>query len=395
MAKSEKKKSLAFFPWLNVPEDIKLCGIELKKYERGLLPFGKGTSGQNNCDKILSHYIDNTGNPVSSAVILKLATKRADAYLDEEERNFLFEAAQIITFAGLSAREFFGVGLTYWNADHFYLVIHQFTDDPEGVTIATRRRDGQTIRYYSFKTFSERVPPHVNIGTTCEIDVRLANALLNLREKESNEWISLWDAIFFFNRANTDSYEIPPQQEVVMILGVFQRLLEHLLEQRAREEELAKKFVSTIGSFGALPAEKKQRLLRYQREKVPTVREAWFRDFYRLRNALAHGKTQSNAPLAWTIEEHLLLASFIFPLFVKKVLRGWGVYRLTECDEICIEVFDELAIDPFGRIKSNNNIESWRWNKVIAHKNGKKLSRRLQRLLGKGWGKSGRGAPNH
>ena len=124
MAKSEKKKSLAFFPWLNVPEDIKLCGIELKKYERELLPFGKGTSGQNNCDKILSHYIDNTGNPVSSAVILKLATKRADAYLDGEERNFLFEAAQIITFAGLSAREFFGFGLTYWNADHFYLVFH-------------------------------------------------------------------------------------------------------------------------------------------------------------------------------------------------------------------------------------------------------------------------------
>jgi len=288
------------------------------------LPFGKGTTGQKNCDKIFSHYIHKTGRPVSSATILKMETKETDAYLNEKERNFLFEAAQIITFAGLAKREFFDY-VNYWNADHFYFVIHQFTDDPEGVTTSTRRRDGQTTTYYSYNIFSERIPAHVNVMATCKIDTDLVNALLRLRKDHPDKWTRFSDAIFFFNHANTDSFAILPQQEVVMLLGAFQRLVDC---RSAKEDELTKKFVFIMGSTGALPLMKSTRSLKQYQKRASTIREAWIRDFYRLRGDLAHGKTRSGRPLAWTMDEHLLLASFVFPLIVKKFCKITNFTRL-------------------------------------------------------------------
>ena len=288
------------------------------------MPFGKGTTGQKNCDKIFSHYIHKTGRPVSSATILKMETKETDAYLNEKERNFLFEAAQIITFAGLAKREFFDY-VNYWNADHFYFVIHQFTDDPEGVTTSTRRRDGQTTTYYSYNIFSERIPAHVNVMATCKIDTDLVNALLRLRKDHPDKWTRFSDAIFFFNHANTDSFAILPQQEVVMLLGAFQRLVDC---RSAKEDELTKKFVFIMGSTGALPLMKSTRSLKQYQKRASTIREAWIRDFYRLRGDLAHGKTRSGRPLAWTMDEHLLLASFVFPLIVKKFCKITNFTRL-------------------------------------------------------------------
>ncbi len=368
------KKNLAFFPWLNITGDIELHSVELKRYERGSLPFGKNTRKQNACDEAFSHYKDRTGEPISFATILKLKFKEADIYLSEDDRNFLREAAQIIAFSGLSERKFFVPG-HYWNADNFHFVILEFTDTSKGFTVVLRRRYGQVGRFYSPKLFSETVPAHVNNATECKIDVELANALLKLREekkkKNSKEWKRFLDVIFFYNLANTDNPSIIPQQEVVMLLWAFQRLLgcEH-----ADWKELVKEFASKISFVGeGLPLGKSKRPLEwYRKKKVLTIREVWIMDFYRLRGEFAHGKTEDekppSEPLAWTMDEHLLLASFIFPLLLKVVLNNHGFYALTECDRAYIRAFDELTHDPFGRVKTEDEPESWWWNKVITDK---------------------------
>ena len=73
----------------------------------------------------------------------------------------------------------------------------------------------------------------------------------------------------------------------------------------------------------------------------------WIRDAFILRGSFAHGRKRSSGGWrGWTLDEHLLLASFAFQLILKVVLADRGLYQLTDADETALEALERLAATP-------------------------------------------------
>lgn len=102
--------------------------------------------------------------------------------INEDEREFLFSFAEILTFSGLSKREFFGFGFGYCNRDDFSFIIQGFTKDSDGVTMVTRRRDGSIKSFISSDVYKVTMPFNIT-SNEVEIDINLTQALLRIQRK--------------------------------------------------------------------------------------------------------------------------------------------------------------------------------------------------------------------
>lgn len=371
---------LAFFPWLKLnkdDEEIDLEKVKLIPYIKGKLP-GKGRNEvQLTCDKIFEPYIVSIIKPtedsptqlesINDCTILLLKDKELFQDYDEDEKTFLFSIAEIIAFSGISKREYFVGNLGFYcNRDDFTFIILGFRENPAGVQIATRRRDGKMTSYISEDVYKVLRPHNIKYGfLPVKFDIPLIKSLLIAQEKLDGEnWSLFADAIFHFNRANTDSDQITQHQEVVLIISAFERLLDC---NRGKENELVKKFLDTFKPEENLYITKSTRTKDSKsKNSNETLRERWMRDFFRLRGEYAHGKKTSKKNAIWKTHEHLLLGSYLFPLVVKCKLKKDGFYTLSEEDTCDINVFEGLAnADLFTNTQKWNDI---RWNSCFKQK---------------------------
>lgn len=114
--------------------------------------------------------------------------------------------------------------------------------------------------------------------------------------------------------------------------------------RECNHEDLADKFEGNLEPSSDVPCATCTRLETARKKfKRGTIREQWILDLYNLRNDLAHGKVAQRYPSIWTLHEHLLLASFAFPLVVKSRLAAIGVYSMTERDQCYIDSLEHLA----------------------------------------------------
>ena len=326
---------LAFFPWLKIKEDIKIGDIKLHKFKLSEENTNKDRF-QNTCEKVVKHYYMHTNHIIDECTLLFINKKDDFDDFNEEEVDFLFSFSEILAFSGLSKREYFGLGFNYWNSDNFTLVIQGFDEKSDGVTIVTKRRDGSTKAYVNGDAFKVNMPSHVN-NAVVTIDTTLVKSLLDFQESSGADGIFLTDALFFFNRANTDDNLISEYQEIVMMVSAFQRVLGC---RTAKENELIDKFISTYNPKSDFNINQSKRIKNIS---MP-LRKAWLKDFYQLRNDYAHGKRISGRPRIWTPQEHLLLGAYSFPLLVK-ILLGEKYYNLSEddTDDIAIKlIFDQI-----------------------------------------------------
>jgi hypothetical protein len=79
--------------------------------------------------------------------------------------------------------------------------------------------------------------------------------------------------------------------------------------------------------------------------KLATLREIWLRDLCNLRGNVAHGKIGAQYSPIWSIRNHLLLASHVFPLLLKAFLAQKGSYTLTAGDQFEIDHFELRACE--------------------------------------------------
>jgi len=355
---------LAFFPWLRLNTrklKLKIGDIILLRFDRkNRLPFRCVRGVQGICDKVLESYISENGSPVAECSLVSLRGKKILEDIEEKEINYLYSVVEVITFSGLAKRELFSsTGLGYCNTDDFAFFVHRFSnnDDPSLRAITSRRRDGSTTSFATPGVHKIKKPFHTNPYSFfgVELDTTLAQALLEAQERLQVEtWLRYSDAIFNFNRANTDSPAISEHQEVVMTIGAFQRLL----DSGHKENELVRKFQGIFQPSKDLDTKSSRRIGNCDRHgKDMTLRETWLRDFCHMRADYAHGRTKSNRPSLWTAREHLLLGSYIFPLLVKCLLSNDGLYKLTSSDGCGINAFEKLAdSDFFGDRKQWNQI---------------------------------------
>lgn len=359
---------LAFLPWLTLSKKayIALHGFELLPYVRGRLPADKDPDLQRALDLVLEPYMDQTNHSVKSATILRLSTHGIINDLTADERDELFAFTELLALAGLASRDFFGHGFPYVNRDDFMLIIQSFSDPAGGVAYDARRRDGSTKGYIPRGSYRVQAPLYVNDSTLAEPDMALLDSLLGFRAQ--NEWPQYWEAILMFNHANTDSSQVPDHQEAVMMVGAFEMLLGL---RSGKEHELAEAFHHGFSPQRDLTVDKCARLssppaLLERYKKNRSVREAWIRDFFRMRGALSHGATKPQAPSAWSLREHLLLGAYAFPQLVKLALASRKFYVLTKDDRFDVEVFEELVCSPnlFAQVSGRGQAKEWPWDQI-------------------------------
>ncbi len=358
---------LAFFPWLKIAEDVECDDFKLIRYERGRLPGPVGSEMQKICDRLLQPFVeryydsDDNDCPVANATICLLKNKDLFDDYDESDRENLFEIAEVVAFCGLAKREYFqGFFDNYHNADSYHLVMQGFEGSDGGSCIITRRRDGSNKDLRSKDTYKVSRPFNVGCNNTIKLDISLMNALIKALEDEKLS-LACADAIFSFNKANTDSSLMTEYHEMVFMLSAMQRLF----NCNYKEDNTAKAFMSLMDSYSKLKVSNSDRLKGHQKQ-TRTISEAWLRDFFQLRGHFAHGKRVSQQKHYWTLKEHLLFASYIIPLLAKQKLSNEGYYSLTDDDLSQLRTFEKLLDeDVFKKISKECEQQCFEWNRVV------------------------------
>ena len=252
---------------------------------------------------------------------------------------------ELVAFSGLAKREFFAGHINYTNRDNFILAVQSFKqiDPNSGTVIVVRRRDGSCDNRLSQSAADPLPGPRAGVLSSDILDVTLLKVLVTARkELKPEDWERYYESIWWFNKANTDSAQVTPQEEVVFSVSAIERLLDI---RTGVLEDLVPPFLELVNPSESVSIDKCTRSLGRLRGKVKSssIREAWLRDLVILRHKHAHGMKAPGYHPCWSIEEHLLLASYIFPLMVKRMLHRNLLYWPTSEDEVDINAFESLA----------------------------------------------------
>lgn len=375
---------LCFFPWLHLNEPIDGAGLEVIPLRRGESSERLTPEEREAVELILEPYLERSGDPASRFVVVRLEGTSLLDDLDEEQRREVFDFAELLAFSSMATREFFpytGVG-SYSNRTHFQVFVQRFEEPGAGIGIETRRRDGRNKTGSATGSYRFQKPDHVVATSDVLVDGALLSALMASADGEW--WPRVWEGILGFNLANSDSHELRPSVELVLLNGAFERVL----IGHGKEDELVKALTSVIApTEDRMPADCPRlasALAAGRFVDAGSVREAWMRDLFRSRNDLAHGKSSASYPASWAVDEHLLLGSFLYPRVVKVILATKEKYELTEHDLASIDAFERLACeDLFVEPPDDGDgmPGQWSWNRVMKEIDSERLNMKVVAYL--------------
>jgi hypothetical protein len=338
--------TVAILPWLNLRQPITVGDYTLTPVQSG--HFADSAEAQVVARSVVAHY-ETHKHVVHNPAILHFAGRPLTADLSTNEETTLFDFVELVAFAGLASRSFFDCRNTYCNRDQFYLAVFHINrpDGDSGLRYTVRRRDRSVTIGADRLVYRVYRPSHVGVHFDYSPAVPLLNAVLSATSHE--EWPRLFEAILNFNLANTDSPALHRASELVLHVSAFQRLLDsgsnHNALQSALNRHLAPSRNLALASAADTPAEwiAQQASAKGFRPEIVNVRDAWLRDLVSLRDNAAHGKLTDAYKPIWTIDNHLLLSAYLFPLLIKSGLGSLGHYVLTGDDHFDLDVFEQLA----------------------------------------------------
>lgn len=360
---------IAFFPWVHIDEPLIVGRLRLLPYARGRLPGDGPKVAQKDIDAVLRAYAVRKNQVVQKATLLELGTWRLGQ--DASRRvDPLFTARELIAFSALAERQLFGQ-FSYCNFDTYALTIQRYHAGSAGAfSFFTRRRDGGTNQLWDTKEFTFLKPLHVEFDAKIKIDRSLVAALL----KADNADKLPLEAIIEFNRANTDSQDVPSHTEVVMTKSA----LEFLFGIGEKRDELVRALNAVIPLRN--PPWPNGPLRKKWQTKFPKAArplEAWGREFCDLRGGAAHGQRRGGDRFIWSERAHLAFASILFPLLVKQRLAGDGFMELQERDAVHLELIEAyLMHNPFIARRRKRPPREHPWRRIYSERILGELMRR-------------------
>ena len=329
-------------PWVYTRYATDMGKVRLLPYVRGSKPGTVGKITQTMFDAVLGRYAnkaylpsDSMATSVQDATIVQWIDEEFGIELSDREISERMSVVQLLVFCAVSNRTYDALG-RYCNSDGVTVFGQKFdAQRPLAMSYVTRRRDGGTNHMVSDDHVRPLFlrPSHVAEPLIVEFDLPLFIAL----QKVSDDGLKalLYDAVSLFNRANTDVSEMPDGAELVLLRAAY----ETLLKSGHNKEELKQKFIDHFseglvsaswdaGSFTKANWENRWSCTAV----VQTPLQMWIDDFCAARNASAHGTTSARKydPPIWSIHNHLMFASWLFPFMLKKILEVADVYQLSE-----------------------------------------------------------------
>jgi hypothetical protein len=308
-------------------------------------------------DAVLHAYAERPKHRVRDATIVELDDWKSGSEPTESILQRLRSAIDAFAFGALAHRRFFG-NVGYCCADNFALIVQRFSSTDLGhYAYSTRRRDGGTTNVWSSNEFAFQKPLHVHHPMGLGWDAMLLAMLLKTTQEH---WL---DAIIEFNRANTDSPDVPIHVEMVMMKSAFERLLE--IDQNVNS------FVRALAArVGALQADVSVAgpLTTRWTDARPTAKrplDAWAKEFCARRGSAAHGGKRKAAHYVWSEHAHLAFAAVLFPLLLRKVAADAGEYALTDTEVERLRRVDQyVVVDPFLPAYLPPKTTAHPWNRI-------------------------------
>ncbi len=354
--------AIAFFPWVTVRETLIVGPLRLIPYERNHTPADGPHVTQADIDGVLKAYAVRKSVVVKTATLMEIGVWQLGQDADEETRRHLFRARELVAFTALAERKLFRGHMDYCNFDTYAFVIQNYQPGNSGAfSFTTRHRDGDASRMWRSEEFAFVMPLHVDSNATMKLDEALLAALLKADEADKLPY----GAIVEFDRANTDSEDVPTHIEIVLTKSAFEYFFD--IPQNVTEfvDELRKAIPDRDPSTkfdGPLAQRWKD-----ARPKATRPLEAWAREFCDVRGGAAHGKPRDGSRFVWSEEAHLAFTSILFPLLIKQRLANEGFLTIKERDALELAwIEDYLMHDPFAPRPRDDNHEH-PWSAVYSH----------------------------
>lgn len=339
--------TIFFMPWVHTRDAIELGDVRLLPYTRGSKPGTVGKVTQAMFDAVLGRYADKAYLPsdsmatsVRDATIVEWKGEEFGLELSDDQISERMSIVQLLAFCAVSNRTYDALA-RYCNSDGVAVFGQKFDSQrPLALSYGTRRRDGGTNHMVSEDHARPLFlrPPHVSDPLIVEFDVSL---FISLRKVlDADQMAVIHDAVSLFNRANTDASEVPDSVELVMLRAAYETLLQSGFKAADLKQKLVDHLKEELvepdwesGSFT-----KSDWVNRWPgKNEDQTPLEMWVDDFCAARNASAHGinLAKPHQPPIWSIHNHLMFASWLFPLLVKKILETAGLYELDVDERDC------------------------------------------------------------
>jgi hypothetical protein len=352
-------RGIAFLPWLTLDAERLLSRFRL-------VPYGIGRSNDvvsliphAHIDQALRFYRDSRRKPIQRCSLVAFADRAIGAELSETDVQEIFIFGELLAFSALAKRRFFQNGFGYVSRDQYVLVVQQLPEQFSGsIALTYRRRDGGITHGIGADDYPIPIPPHVGEQAPLTYDDRLLGGLLKAwTELSARDWQRSYEAVNAFNLANTDSEAVPEHMELVLLHGAFERAMG---VKGGDTNDFVAKLSACFQINTRVHCRTKGAIQPKPKPNEPYVLEAWARDFCLARGSVAHGHGYAAAKPTWSLRNHLLLATYLLPLVMKRVLAKAGTLPMCGEDVALIDAFECLAsFDHFAR-SSQRTTPPWR-----------------------------------
>ena len=356
---------LFFLPWTSVAEELRIAGMRLIPYARGRLPGELMGISQQVLDSVLGNYGDRgrgaqPAQPIHRAAFLLWRDDAPGLEVSDSQIQQRLVEGSYFAFSAMASRRLCST-FEYYNSDTLQIVAQRFdAHSPAHSCITTRRRDGGTQNMLAGGGGLKFIQPyHVDNSARISVDVPLLEALLRLPDGELKQRID--EAIVAFLRANTDATSMDERSELILMRIAFDTLLAASHDKPAFRRAVTAHFdevpnppIWHKGSLGEATWRE------HWNSPIGRPLDAWVHDFSAARNAAAHASNTTQKGSLWPRHNHLLFASWLLPLIVKKLLAHEGLYELSDEDKVAragFEVF--LAHDLLALADKKSEILGW------------------------------------
>jgi len=349
----EPPQGVAFLPWVGLSAPLTIGRLRLLPYERGKAPGDVAHCTQESLDRVMSAYAGHQDRGIEDATLIEVGDWYTGMDADGKINEF-FRLRDFIGMAALAKRRFF-THFQYCNFDTYHLVVQRFTKTSAGKqAVMSRRRDGSTMAYWAAKDFAFHRPMHVDGRASVDLEEALLKALLDLPAGSDH----VLEAIREFAHANTDSPDVMPHVELIMMKSAFEWLLDSGPDIHPFRKALAAAFAGIKRIEDQEIKGPRKGAWQKAWPKADNLLDAWAREFHALRGSSAHG-VQRNAPkFVWPLHTHLLFTATLFPLLLKMWCERKGLYKLDLRDREKLRRIEQyIAEDPLDPKYGEDNDE--------------------------------------
>ncbi len=368
------RRLVIFLPFLRMKTGHTIAAVEFLplRNPEGNVP-AQLASAEKPLSIILSSYIDRHGKPLNNCVVATTAGRGWD--LTRDDGPTVMWAASLLFLSSWATSHYFPrFGGPYTNSSAFRVTGQGFRGDvPVYITVVARRRDGSSWDGgYKHGDFKFNIPVQCSVRDAADVDEPFLAALDKANASGSVTLQRLRTALPFVQLANTDDDLLTEHAEAILMGSAFEQLLDG-----DRKYELAKTFGELFQKFGNETVATAQKLrpdieidqsdpARAAAQLTWWVHRKWLEELYNLRSSVVHEGDHGARKWGWRLNEHLVMAAFVFPLTVKLLLENEGHYALTSADEAQYKAIDKLLAVTGWDQEQEGDSDGRAWHKVVS-----------------------------